>query len=137
MAVTLQTGRAQPYEKEYFRKDGSRVPVIIVGLATVEASRKEGVAFVLDLTERKRAEEQARQSELRYREVQAELAHANRVATMGQLAASIAHEVNQPIAATVANALGRVALAERRPPEMTKSARYSGVSSTTAIGRAT
>ncbi|MGF6396195.1 trifunctional serine/threonine-protein kinase/ATP-binding protein/sensor histidine kinase [Pseudomonas plecoglossicida] len=42
--------------------------------------------------------------EAKNRQVQAELAHANRVATMGQLAASIAHEVNQPIAATVTNA---------------------------------
>src|SRR5258708_24632065 len=40
-----------------------------------------------------------------YREMQSELAHANRVATMGQLAASIAHEVNQPIASGVINAL--------------------------------
>jgi C4-dicarboxylate-specific signal transduction histidine kinase len=117
LAETAQTGRARPYEKEYFRKDGSRVPVI-VGLATFEASRKEGVAFVLDLTERKRAEEQARQSELRYREVQAELAHANRVATMGQLAASIAHEVNQPIAATVANAWAALRWLSAEPPEL-------------------
>ncbi|MBN3766223.1 AAA family ATPase [Burkholderia sp. Ac-20365] len=100
---TAQTGRAQPYEKEYLRKDGSRVPVI-VGLATFEASRKQGVAFVLDLTERKLAEQEARQSERRYREVQSELAHANRVATVGQLAASIAHEVNQPVSAAVMNA---------------------------------
>ena len=48
---------------------------------------------MLDLTERKRAEAEARESERRYREVQMELAHANRVATMGQLTASIAHEV--------------------------------------------
>ncbi|NWL76417.1 protein kinase [Pseudomonas taiwanensis] len=103
LASALQTGRAQPYEKEYIRKDGSRVPVV-VGLASFEGSRKEGVAFVLDLTERKQAEEKVRGSERRYREVQTELAHANRVATMGQLTATIAHEVNQPIAATILNA---------------------------------
>jgi PAS domain S-box-containing protein len=57
-----------------------------------------------DITERKRAEAEARESDRRYREMQMELAHANRVATMGQLTASIAHEVNQPIAATVINA---------------------------------
>jgi PAS domain S-box-containing protein len=57
-----------------------------------------------DITERKRAEAEAYKSERRYREVQMELAHANRVAAMGQLAASIAHEVKQPIAATMTNA---------------------------------
>jgi C4-dicarboxylate-specific signal transduction histidine kinase len=53
------------------------------------------------LTERKRTEENLRESERRYREAQMTLAHANRVMTMGQLAASIAHEVNQPLAAVV------------------------------------
>ena len=63
------------------------------------------------LTERKRAEAEARESERRYREVQMELAHANRVATMGQLTASIAHEVNQPIAASGHQRPGGAALA--------------------------
>src|SRR6516162_3980781 len=62
------------------------------------------LAFVLDLTERKRAEESMRQSEQRYHEAQMELAHANRVAILGQLSASIAHEINQPVAAAVNNA---------------------------------
>lgn len=99
----LRTGRAVPYEKEYIHKNGTRVPVII-GLATFGAESQQGVGFVLDLTERRRAEERVREGERRYREVQTELAHANRVATMGQLTASIAHEINQPIGATVTNA---------------------------------
>jgi PAS domain S-box-containing protein len=53
------TGTLQPFEKEYFRKDGSRVPVLI-GVATFEESGSQGVAFVLDLTERKRVEERLR-----------------------------------------------------------------------------
>ncbi|MGF6856526.1 trifunctional serine/threonine-protein kinase/ATP-binding protein/sensor histidine kinase [Paraburkholderia sp. CI3] len=114
-----QTGRAQPYEKEYIRKDGSRVPVL-VGLATFDASANEGVAFVLDLTERKRADEEARESERRYREVQTALAHANRVDTMGQLTASIAHEVNQPIAATVTNAQAALHWLSAQPPNLEK-----------------
>jgi PAS domain S-box-containing protein len=57
-----------------------------------------------DITGRKRAEAEARANDRRYHEMQMELAHANRVATVGHLTASIAHEVIQPIAATVTNA---------------------------------
>jgi C4-dicarboxylate-specific signal transduction histidine kinase len=77
-----------------------------VGGATFGELRHQGVAFVVDLTERKRAE--------------AELAHANRVATMGQLSASIAHEVNQPIAATLLNAGNAVRWLARQPPNLEK-----------------
>ena len=60
----------------------------------------EFVGTVIDVTERKRAED-ARE---RLRQVQAELAHINRVTTMGELTASLAHEVNQPIAAAITDA---------------------------------
>jgi PAS domain S-box-containing protein len=97
------TGIMQACEKEFFRKDGSRVPVLI-GAAAFDGHPNQGVAYVLDLTSLKQAETEARKNEQRYRQVQAELAHVNRVATMGQLTASIAHEVNQPLAAILINA---------------------------------
>jgi PAS domain S-box-containing protein len=109
------SGRFEPLEKQYTRKDGSRVPVLI-GEATLEEGSNQGVAFVLDLTERKRVEAEARESERRYREAQLELAHANRVATTGQLTASITHEVNQPITAAVTYALAARRWLSAEPP---------------------
>ena len=111
------SGKLQPFEKEYFRKDGTRVPVLI-GIAAFDEECNQGVAFALDLTERKRAEAEAHESERRYRELQMELAHANRVATMGQLSGSIAHEINQPIAAVMANASAGLRWLGARPPEL-------------------
>jgi PAS domain S-box-containing protein len=105
-------GSLQPFEKEFFRKDGSRVPVLI-GLATFEEDEYQGVAFVLDLTERKRAADTLRT-------LQMELAHANRLATMGQLTSSIAHEVNQPIGATRNNANAALRFLSEDPPNLSE-----------------
>ena len=111
------TGTIQPFEKEFFRKDGSRVPVLL-GAAALDDRREQGVAFVVDLTGRKRAEAEAREGERRYRDAQMDLVHANRLATMGQLTASIAHEVNQPIAAVVTNAHAALRWLTAQPPDL-------------------
>ena len=61
LAQISKTGLLQPEEKEYLRKDGSRVPVMI-GRVAFETGGKEGVAFVVDLSERKEAELRLRES---------------------------------------------------------------------------
>jgi len=104
------TGSLQPFEKEFYRKDGSRIPVLI-GVATFEDDISQGVAFVLDLTERKRAVEALHA-------LQMELTHAGRLATMGQLAASIAHEVNQPIGAVRNNAHAALRFLAAQEPDL-------------------
>jgi PAS domain S-box-containing protein len=113
-AQTLQqvrmTGSAQPFEKEYFRKDGSRAPVLI-GSASFEEGARQGVSFVLDLTERKRVE-------VALREMQMQLAHANRVSTMGQLTASIAHEIKQPIGSARNNARAALNFLDKNPSDV-------------------
>lgn len=104
------TGSLQPFEKEFFRKDGSRVPVLI-GAAAFEEGGSQGVAFVLDLTERKRSADELRAFQM-------ELAHANRLSTMGQIAASIAHEINQPIGAARNNAHAALRFLSKDPPDL-------------------
>ena len=116
-AVVRTTGTAKVFEKEYLRKDGSRVPILLGG-ATFGESQDQGVAFVLDLTERKRAEENLQESERRYREAQAELAHVTRVTTLGELTASIAHEVNQPLAGISSNAEACLRWLDRGTPKL-------------------
>jgi PAS domain S-box-containing protein len=112
-------GAVQAFEKEYIRKDGSRIPVLI-GIASLDGAEGQGVAFVLDLTERKRAETEARESERRFRNMQTELAHANRLATLGQLTASITHEVKQPITAVLLNTQTAQRFLTRQQPDIEK-----------------
>ncbi|MEP6672177.1 MAG: PAS domain S-box protein [Chthoniobacter sp.] len=72
-------GIFSPFEKEYFRKDGSRVP-LLVGAAAFEDAPTEGVCFALDLTERKKLEQQ--------------FFRAQRMESIGTLAGGIAHDLN-------------------------------------------
>ncbi len=93
-----QDGKDFDYECRLVMPDGSvkYVHVVAHGLSD-ESGGIEFVGAVTDATGRKRAEEALRQA-------QADLAHVDLVTTMGELTASLAHEVNQPIAAAVTNA---------------------------------
>jgi C4-dicarboxylate-specific signal transduction histidine kinase len=114
----LLSGRSRSLQIEtrFRRKDGE---IIWISASCSHAPETDTVpAIIVDITERVRAEAQARENERRYREVQMGLEHANRVATVGHLTASIAHEVNQPIAATVANAQAALSWLDGRPPDL-------------------
>jgi PAS domain S-box-containing protein len=113
VAQLRATGTCDVFEKEYFRRDGSRVPAL-VGAAAVAGPGSGTVAFVLNLTERKRAEVERE----RLRQVQGDLTYMSRVATMGELAASLAHEIKQPIAAVVTNARTCALWLERETPDL-------------------
>jgi PAS domain S-box-containing protein len=113
LAEVRATGTVQPYEKEWFRKDGSRVPVLVAG-ALFEDSSREGVGFALDLSEQKQTEAERE----RLRQELGNLAHLNRVSTMGELTASLAHEINQPIGAAVTNAQACLRFLNRDQPDM-------------------
>jgi PAS domain S-box-containing protein len=115
---TLQaTSVVPPFEGEYFRKDGSIVPVLI-GIALFDGKPAEGVAFVLDLTDRKKAEQAALDSERRYHDVELKLLDANRVASIAQLSASIAHEINQPLSGIITNAGTGLRMLDADPPNI-------------------
>lgn len=111
------TGALKPVEKEFFRKDGSRVPVLM-GAATFEGTQQQGVAIVVDISKQKDAEARAVDGERRNRLLHAELAHANRVATMGHLAAGIAHDVKQPLAGIVASGNAGLQWLANDPPNL-------------------
>ena len=94
----LKEGVDHPWEKEIFHKDGRRLPVLMGG-AVLSHDRGECVSFVLDLTLRKEAEREIQ-------ELNAELQRASRLGIMGEMAAGLAHEVHQPLAAIANYASG-------------------------------
>jgi PAS domain S-box-containing protein len=75
-------GKCDLFEKEYVRKDGSRVPVLVAA-AAIDGTNGENVAFVLDLTERKRAEEAQTRAEAELQQARTALAHRQRVSMLG------------------------------------------------------
>ncbi|MGA7259831.1 MAG: response regulator [Stellaceae bacterium] len=80
------------------------------------------VGALTDITERKRAEEERE----RLRQLEADLAHINRVSMMGELAASLAHEIKQPITAAVVNAKACARWLGRPAPDLTEACNAAG-----------
>ena len=99
-------------ELRIIRPDGSLGYVRVIGRPFGEAG--EYLGSTMDVTERKHAEERQE----RLRRLEADLAHMNRVTTMGELTASLAHEINQPIAAAVTDANTCVRWLTRDRPDL-------------------
>ena len=98
--------RVYRLEKRFLRKDGK---ILWADVSTVFVPARGSISaffavVIIDITKRKAAEEKLRQNEISLREAQNELAHVSRLTMMGELAASIAHEVNQPLAGMLTNA---------------------------------
>jgi len=83
LETLASNGTCLPYEKDFIRKDGVRVPVLL-GAAAFEDNPQEGVCFILDLTERKKLEQQ--------------FLRAQRMESIGTLAGGIAHDLNNILA---------------------------------------
>jgi len=92
--------------------------VITTPICNVNGEPEQLLSVSRDITERKRAEAEARESERRYRELHAELEHAARVATMGQLSASIAHEIRQPLSAVKMSGTTALRWLAKLPPDI-------------------
>jgi C4-dicarboxylate-specific signal transduction histidine kinase len=102
-----QDGKILDFEHRLLMPDRRIKNVHIVGHPVLDEAGDfaEFAGTVMDVTERQRAEED-----------RLALAHANRITTMGQLTASIAHEINQPIAAVVSNAQAALRWLDMQPP---------------------
>lgn len=97
----MDRGVSSVYEKEYQQRDGTRIPIVL-GVAFLTGSKFDGIAFVMDVTDRKRAE--------------VALLKQEKLASAGRLAATIAHEINNPLEA-VTNLL----YLARRAPDLPES----------------
>jgi PAS domain S-box-containing protein len=97
------------------RKNGARVPVSLT-CVPVSSNRSGSAGYVIyrDITEARRHEDELR----RYHEIQLELVQANRVATLGQLSASIAHELNQPLTGIITNSGTCLRMLTSDPPNL-------------------
>ncbi len=111
----VQTGEVFAVETVRRHKNGTRVPVSLICVpVSSHGSGDSGYVIYRDITETKRLQDEQR----RYHEILLELAHANRIATIGQLSASIAHELNQPLTGIITNCNTCLRMLTGDPPNL-------------------
>jgi C4-dicarboxylate-specific signal transduction histidine kinase len=113
-AYIQQAAELLAYKKGYFSKPDDRVPLRI-GAASLEDYPEEGVSFPIGLNNRRQVKMEARERQWGYRTTSA---HANRIVTLGQMSASIVHEINQPVAAAVTSAQAALRFLEGPQPNL-------------------
>ncbi len=99
-------------------KDEEIVGTITLGRKQVQPFTHKQISLFRDFAAQATIALESTRRERQYREMQSELAHANRVATIGQLTASIAHEIKQPMAATRTNAAAALRFLDKSPPDV-------------------
>ena len=99
-------------------KDDGIVGSIALGRKLVQPFTDKEISLFQDFAAQATIALESTRRERQYREMQSELAHANRVATMGQLTASIAHEIKQPIATARNNARAALNFLDKSPPDV-------------------
>jgi len=99
-------------------KDDEPIGAIGIARTQVQPFTDAQIDLITDFAAQATVALESTRRERRYREMQSELAHANRVATMGQLTASITHEVNQPLAAMRNNLTAALNFSDRTPPDL-------------------
>ena len=99
-------------------KDNEIVGTISLGRKQVQPFTDKQISLFTDFAAQATIALESTRRERQFREMQSELAHANRVATMGQLTASIAHEIKQPIATARNNACAALNFLDKSPPDV-------------------
>ena len=109
----LIRGYSEVYEKEYRKRDGTLIPIELrTFLLKDETGSNIGLwAIIRDITGRKQIESEARK-------LREDLAHVTRVSTLGELTSSLAHEINQPLAAILSNAQAAQRFLSQDSPDM-------------------
>jgi PAS domain S-box-containing protein len=134
--IMAELHRSDHWEGELVRTRKDETQVTVASRWSLQRNARGVPVAVLessnDITHRKRAEKE-RES---LRQMEADLAHINRVSMMGELAASLAHEIKQPLAAAVANASACMQWLRRATPDITE-ARNTASAMVAAVTRAT
>jgi PAS domain S-box-containing protein len=118
LATQVAAGETITFETLHRRKDGSVFPVEVRVRQFQQGDKRFHLSLARDISERKRAEYALREIDNALQTARTELAHVSRLTTLGELTASIAHEVSQPLGAMMASAAAGARWLAAEPPDI-------------------